>query len=76
MLERSQDKEPEGRPLGVCVNDCQLDHGQPRSDLRATCFQLKCAFAEMRWGLEQLHESINHPASCIWSSKFDRSAHQ
>jgi hypothetical protein len=42
--------EKEGRPLAVCINDCQLDFGQPKSELRRTCFNLGCAFAELRWG--------------------------
>lgn len=40
----------DGGPLAVCINDCQLDYGQPRSELVGICFQLGCAFAEMRWG--------------------------
>ena len=46
-------REPEacdGGPLAVCVNDCQLDYGQASSDLVRICFQVRCAFAEMRWG--------------------------
>jgi len=39
-----------GAPLAVCVNDCQLDYGQPYSELAPVCFQVGCAFAEMRWG--------------------------
>jgi hypothetical protein len=39
-----------GAPLAVCVNDCQLDYGQPASELAPVCFQVGCAFAEMRWG--------------------------
>ena len=42
--------EPDGRPLGVCINDCEVDYGQPYSDLIGTCFRLRCAFATMRWG--------------------------
>jgi hypothetical protein len=37
-------------PLAVCVNDCRLDCGQSASDLAPVCFQVGCAFAEMRWG--------------------------
>lgn len=37
-------------PLAVCVNDCQLDYGQANSELIRICFQVRCAFAEMRWG--------------------------
>jgi len=46
-------REPEacdGSPLAVCINDCQLDYGQARSELIRICFQVRCAFAEMRWG--------------------------
>lgn len=39
-----------GAPLAVCINDCQLDYGQPYSELVRICFQVRCAFAEMRWG--------------------------
>jgi len=42
--------EPDGRPLGVCINDCEVDYGQPYSELIGTCFSLGCAFAVMRWG--------------------------
>jgi len=42
----------DGAPLAVCVNDCQLDYGQPNSELIVICFQVRCAFAEMRWGRE------------------------
>jgi len=42
----------DGGPLAVCVNDCQLDYGQPSSELIRICFQVRCAFAEMRWGPE------------------------
>lgn len=41
---------PDGGPLAVCINDCQLDYGQKRSELVRVCFQVRCAFAEMRWG--------------------------
>jgi len=40
-------------PLAVCINDCQLDYGQPNSQLARICFQVGCAFAEMRWGISQ-----------------------
>lgn len=40
----------DGGPLAVCVNDCQLDFGQANSELARICFQVRCAFAEMRWG--------------------------
>ena len=41
---------PDGSPLAVCLNDCRIDYGQDRAELSRVCFQLKCAFAEMRWG--------------------------
>jgi len=40
----------DGGPLAVCVNDCQLDYGQASFELVRICFQVRCAFAEMRWG--------------------------
>ncbi len=40
----------DGLPLAVCINDCQLDYGQSDSELSRICFQVRCAFAEMRWG--------------------------
>jgi hypothetical protein len=40
----------DGSPLAVCINDCQLDYGQPSSELVRICFSVHCAFAEMRWG--------------------------
>lgn len=40
----------DGGPLAVCINDCQLDYGQASSELVRICFQVCCAFAEMRWG--------------------------
>jgi hypothetical protein len=40
----------DGGPLAVCINDCQLDYGQPSSQLVGICFEVGCAFAEMRWG--------------------------
>jgi hypothetical protein len=42
----------DGLPLAVCINDCQLDYGQSDSELSRICFQVRCAFAEMRWGRE------------------------
>jgi hypothetical protein len=45
-----RDPQNEGRPLAVCINDCQIDCGQPRMELERLCFQLSCAFAELRWG--------------------------
>jgi hypothetical protein len=47
---RLQLDQGDGSPLAVCVNDCQLDYGQPGSELARICFQVHCAFAEMRWG--------------------------
>jgi hypothetical protein len=49
MTRRTENEEPTGAPLAVCVNDCAIDHGQPHSELAPTCFKLGCAFAEMRW---------------------------
>lgn len=40
----------DGGPLAVCINDCQLDYGQPDAELMRVCFSVRCAFAEMRWG--------------------------
>jgi hypothetical protein len=50
----TKQREPanDGGPLAVCVNDCQLDYGQASSELIRICFQVCCAFAEMRWGPE------------------------
>ena len=42
-----------GQQLGVCINDCEVDYGQPHSELSTTCFQLGCAFASMRWGTQE-----------------------
>ncbi|MFY9609800.1 MAG: hypothetical protein WAU45_14425 [Blastocatellia bacterium] len=42
--------EATGAPLAVCINDCRLDCGQGASELAPVCFQVGCAFAEMRWG--------------------------
>jgi hypothetical protein len=42
--------EATGAPLAVCINDCRLDCGQSASELAPVCFQVGCAFAEMRWG--------------------------
>lgn len=42
--------EPDGSPLAVCINDCEIDYGQPGFELAKVCFRLGCAFAEMRWG--------------------------
>jgi len=47
------DHESNGQPLGVCINDCEIDYGQPHSELATTCFKLGCAFAAMRWGNEE-----------------------
>jgi hypothetical protein len=52
-MDTRQHREPEagdGGPLAVCINDCQLDYGQASSELIRICFQVRCAFAEMRWG--------------------------
>ena len=42
--------ELDGTPLAVCINDCEIDRGHSYSDLARICFQVGCAFAEMRWG--------------------------
>ncbi|MEK6300656.1 MAG: hypothetical protein AABO41_08050 [Acidobacteriota bacterium] len=42
--------EATGAPLAVCLNDCWIDYGQGASELAPVCFQVGCAFAEMRWG--------------------------
>ena len=49
MIRRVNMNKPEGKPLAVCINDCEIDYGQPGSDLAEVCFRLGCAFAEMRW---------------------------
>lgn len=43
-----------GARLAVCVNDCMLDYGQPAAELSRVCFQVRCAFAEMRWGRPEM----------------------
>jgi len=50
-----------GAPLAVCVNDCMLDYGQPAAELMRVCFQVRCAFAEMRWGRPELTD--DNPSS-------------
>jgi hypothetical protein len=50
MTKRVKANDPGGSPLAVCINDCEIDYGQPGSDLAKVCFKLGCAFAEMRWG--------------------------
>jgi len=50
MAMKERETEQKGTPLAVCVNDCQLDYGQPRAQLAPVCFRVHCAFAEMRWG--------------------------
>ena len=50
-----------GSPLGVCINDCEIDYGQPFVDLVHICFSLGCAFAEMRWGKIEESEPANTP---------------
>jgi hypothetical protein len=47
---QSGSEKGDGAPLAVCINDCQLDYGQPSSELSPICFQVRCAFAAMRWG--------------------------
>ena len=48
--EKRESEAGDGSPLAVCINDCQLDYGQASSELIKVCFQVRCAFAEMRWG--------------------------
>lgn len=50
MIKRVNMNNLEGKPLAVCINDCEIDYGQPGSDLAKVCVRLGCAFAEMRWG--------------------------
>jgi hypothetical protein len=52
MTDFSRTAKPDGSPLAVCINDCQLDCGQPAERLAPICFELRCAFAELRWGPE------------------------
>jgi hypothetical protein len=47
FMDRSVDSD--GSPLAVCINDCELDHGQSPRELVALCFRVHCAFAQMRW---------------------------
>jgi len=52
--------ETDGSPLAVCINDCEIDYGQPGFELAKVCFRLGCAFAEMRWGNSvEVTESLN-----------------
>ena len=50
MFKQVQIDEPDGTPLAVCLNDCEIDRGHSYSELARICFQVGCAFAEMRWG--------------------------
>jgi hypothetical protein len=52
MLSQLRGSDLDGSPLAVCVNDCQIDCGQPFPELMRVCFQVGCAFAEMRWGTQ------------------------
>jgi hypothetical protein len=58
MAIRTRKAAQNGNPLVVCVNDCRLDYGQPHSQLSPVCFQVNCAFAEMRWGKRAEHDCI------------------
>ncbi len=49
-MEEKKDPRPDGRPLAICINDCEIDYGQKGPELARVCFRLGCAFAEMRWG--------------------------
>jgi hypothetical protein len=54
--------EPDGSPLAVCVNDCEIDYGQPYVELAPVCFQVGCAFAERRWvSLVQVKSAVILP---------------
>lgn len=50
MVNRDKVVETFGAPLAICINDCEIDYGQPYAELEKVCFRLHCAFAEMRWG--------------------------
>lgn len=50
IINQEKTTEPFGAPLAICINDCEVDYGQPYAELRKVCFRLRCAFAEMRWG--------------------------
>jgi hypothetical protein len=50
MVKQVNMTETNGNPLAVCINDCEIDYGQPGFELAKVCFRLGCAFAEMRWG--------------------------
>jgi hypothetical protein len=52
MLSQERGTDLDGAPLAVCVSDCQIDCGQPFPELMIICFQVSCAFAEMRWGTQ------------------------
>lgn len=49
---------PQGAPLAVCLNDCDLDYGQPCGELASICFRVGCAFAGMRWGISAASEGV------------------
>lgn len=59
MVDPKSKIESEGIPLAVCISDCHLDCGQPKSELAVLCFQVHCAFAEMRWGnrIDPVHKA-------------------
>ena len=50
MFKELTNDESYGAPLAVCINDCEIDRGHSYSELSKVCFQVGCAFAEMRWG--------------------------
>jgi hypothetical protein len=52
MLSQERANDLDGTPLAVCISDCQIDCGQPAPELMRLCFQVSCAFAEMRWGTQ------------------------
>jgi hypothetical protein len=50
MVDEAEESFSRKAPLAVCVNDCEIDCGQPWQDLVLVCFKVGCAFAELRWG--------------------------
>lgn len=71
MTKKKAKAEPDGSPLAVCVNDCQLDYGQDRLQLAPVCFQVRCAFAEMRWGKAERGASLVAPMTANQLSRIN-----
>lgn len=67
-----KDLQKEGKPLAVCINDCQVDCGQPQSELRRLCFQLNCAFAKLRWGASEAYQAapVGPPGGLCSAERF------